>query len=105
MQVEASIYEQEANQIFKKMLQNILKHLIHFSTEVSLENNSWKDLICLLVYHHLSYRDEFAWKKVISNASKIEVARTSFILTYYFKNSLFSYAKNCMSKFSVLQFS
>ena len=42
------------------MLQNFLEHLIHLSTEASLGNNSSKDL---MVYHHLSCRDDLVWKK------------------------------------------
>ena len=59
-----------ANQVFQKMLQFFLEHLIYLSTEASLGNNSSKDLICYLMYHHLSCRDDFTWKKIISNTSK-----------------------------------
>ena len=45
-------------------------------TRASLENNSGKDLICQLVYHHLSRWEDFAWKNSISNTSKIEVAHS-----------------------------
>ena len=34
------------------------------------------------------------------NTSKIEVARTSLIFTYYLNHSLFGYAKKCMSQLS-----
>ena len=70
-------------------------------TRASLENNCGKDLICYLVYRRLSRCEDFAWKKFISNTSKIEVARSSsFICNYYFYNFLFINAK----KLSVLQF-
>ena len=87
------------NQVFHKMLQNFLEHLIHLSTEASLENNSFVSLCT--IFHFVTTLLE---KKIISNTSKIEVTRTSFICTYYSKNSLFSYAKDCISQLSVLQF-
>ena len=53
-------------------------------TRASAENNSEKDLICQMVYHHLLRCEDFAWKNFISNTSKIEIARSSsFICTYY----------------------
>ena len=87
------------NQVFHKMLQNFLEHLIHLSTEASLENNSFVSLCTIF-----RFVTTLLEKKIISNTSKIEVTRTSFICTYYSKNSLFSYAKDCISQLSVLQF-
>ena len=82
-----------ANHAFQKTLQNFLQHLIHLSTETFLGNNSWKDLICYVVYHHLSCRDHFPWKEFISNTPKSELKKASSNFNHMyllFQNSLFS---------------
>ena len=77
------------------MLQNFLEHLMHLSAETSPGINSWKDLVAMLAGE----------KTLFQVLKKPEVTRASFICTYYFSNSLFSYAKNCMSsQLSVLEF-
>ena len=48
--------------------------------------------------------DNLLEKKIISNASKIEVAQISFICNYYFNHSLFGYVKNCMLQLLFLNF-
>ena len=88
-----------AHQILQKMLQNFLEHLTYQQKLVQEKRPHFQ-----LVYHHLSCRENFLWKNFISNTSKIEVAQISFVSNFYFNNSFFIYAKNCMSQLSVFQF-
>ena len=92
-----------ANQIFQKMLQHFLEHLIwkqKLLKEIILENTSFIRW-CITTFRVMRI---FAWKKFISKTSKIEEAWVSFIFTFYFNSSMFIYAKNCISQLSVLQF-